>query len=439
MAAVFVLLAGGANALANTVWCVPSASLNPSCTSGTTFSHIQSAVSVASAGDVVVVGPGYYNESVDIETYNLTLLGAQAGKDARQGRNGRWQESIVDATNQTAAPPTGGNGAAFYVHAFNVVIDGFTIQGGTKGTAAAGIWTDEINIQILNNIIRNNAVGTYIDGGMALIEYNLFQTNNTPKAGSADAAIENLSGFGIAGETLAGTAITENEFTGNLAAAMYFYTGSGGAVTENTSTNDGSFVVFNNCENTVFSHNQGQNFGAKGFLHIIGSSHADAAIDVLYSNSSLQINDNDLEKGKSPGYNGIAFSTIITPDSPPAYVCLLCQVSNNTIKGFEGSGIVAETPPTGTGTLNSSLISRNDLEDNRNDGILIGWVSDTENYLNSLVDNQAEGNHPFDCADDTIGSGLTLLGTLGTADTWINNTGSSNLPGLCTPGRGNHH
>jgi parallel beta-helix repeat protein len=191
MAAVFLLLAGGANALANTVWCVPKASLNPACTALTTKAHIQDAVSAASPQDVILVGPGHYNETVAIGIPYLTIMGAQAGRDEREDRHG--PESVVDASGS----PTGlGGGAAFLVNAPSVVIDGFTIEGGTNGTTA---WASGISLngapatQILNNIIQNNAVGVYLLGAnFTLVQYNLFQANNKGAAGtSIDLCINN--------------------------------------------------------------------------------------------------------------------------------------------------------------------------------------------------------------------------------------------------------
>jgi len=108
-----------------------------------------------------------------------------------------------------------------------------------------------------------------------------------------------------------------------------------------------------------------------------------------------------------------------------------CSVNNNKVKRFPKNGIVAEDS---TGTLYDSTISGNDVEDNGQDGILIEAGSDS--YDNVLFGNKTEGNHTNDCEDDTIGSGLTLIGSLGTANTWFNNIGSSSNPtGLCTPGR----
>jgi hypothetical protein len=237
-------------------------------------------------------------------------------------------------------------------------------------------------------------------------------------------------GFGLAVQDFYPVSITENAFEGNLAAAMWFYSNSETEVTNNTSKDDGSFLVCTYCGRSFFfDHNQGQDFGAQGFLPVYGTTNADAAIDLLYSNSGLQINDNVLEGAKTPGYSGIAFSTIAGVD----HVCDNCEVSNNTITRFAGNGIVAEESTTAdTSSLYDSMISRNDLEDNGNDGILIAYAPD--NYYNSVLDNKAKDNHVFDCEDDTVATLSTLIGTLGTADTWFNNVGSLSHPkGLCTP------
>jgi parallel beta-helix repeat protein len=440
MAAVFLLLAGGANALANTVWCVPHANLNPACTALTTKPHIQDAVSAAASQDVIVVGPGYYNETVAIGIPNLTIMGAQAGRDARVDRHDSSKESVVDASG---SPPGSGGGAAFLVQAQNVIVDGFTIEGGTNGATAnaSGIFVYGVSsTQILNNIIQNNAVGVCLySGSGTLVEHNLFQANNEGAAGSTAPVFAGMAGFGIAGAGTAMGAITENEFKGNRAAAMDLNGAAYEEVTKNTSKNDGSFAVFDGFAYVFFSHNQGQDFGAQGFLPIPLTSpaggHADAAIDVT-AGTDLQINDNDLEEGKTTGYSGIAFTTIFG-GSP----CENCPVSNNRIKRFAANGIVAEAgadpPPVIPGTLQASSISGNDVEENGNVGILI--EGSPANSGNSVVDNEAEHNHTNDCEDETnlIPSGT---GTAGTYNTWFNNLGSLSLPaGLCAPGSGHHH
>jgi parallel beta-helix repeat protein len=426
MAAVLVLLAGGANALANTVWTVSTTSSNATCSaSATTCNTIGSAVSVASSGDVIVVAPGTYNESVSITTDNLSIFGAQAGKDARAGRSGPAGESVVDASGQWKGP---GGGAAFYVGAYNVLIDGFTIQGGTIGDYASGIYVDSQSaIQILDNIIENNSVGVYLyKGSYDLIQHNLFATNNKPTTGS-DVYIIPGPGFGVAVDDASADSITENAFEGNLGAAMFIYNATAMEVNNNISKDDGSLVIIDNCDNSFFDHNKGQNFGANGFLPVYSTTDADAAVDILYYNYGIQINDNVLEDARTPGYSGIAFSNMTTTDGAPDGVCEYCQVSNNTIKRFAGNGIVAE-PYDSNETLYYSLISGNDVEDNGNDGILIALAP--YNYYNTLFHNTAQFNHTNDCEDDT-GPGNSL--TLGTNNTWFSNIGSLSSPvGLCT-------
>src|SRR5271157_5009082 len=88
LATVLVLLGGGTNALAAnpyTVWTVSKTSSVTSCAypSPTTCNTIGAAIAAASAYDTILVGPGRYNESVSI-TLPLSLLGAQAGNDARE-------------------------------------------------------------------------------------------------------------------------------------------------------------------------------------------------------------------------------------------------------------------------------------------------------------------------------------------------------------------
>src|SRR5271157_134656 len=100
MAAVLVILAGGTNALAvipYTVRCVPSHTINASCTA-TDYATIQAAVTAANPGDTILVAAGTYPESVTIPVakFGISLLGAQAGNDAREDRDHPSKESIVN-------------------------------------------------------------------------------------------------------------------------------------------------------------------------------------------------------------------------------------------------------------------------------------------------------------------------------------------------------
>jgi parallel beta-helix repeat protein len=445
MAAVFVILAGGANALAlrpSVVWCVTKTSYvpNPACTPATTFTTITAVLSNSSppgpiaSFDVIVVAPGYYNESVEITNPNISIFGAQAGRDARVDRWNPANESIVDATNQESTSGVGGGGAAFRVGASNVTIDGFTIEGGgvvttnPLGPNASGIYVgDYPSVQILNNIIQNNAVGVFLSASLSsLVEYNLFKTNNAGAAGVGTGLFSSMAGFGLAANDPQWDAITENQFKGNMATAIDMLYGTDMQVTNNTSEKDGAFAVLVGGQGNSVSHNQGQNFCPKLPLPETTPSSlpAEAAIDVGRGGEYLQVNDNDLEEGRTAEYNGIAFSIYFGSG-----YCLNCEVSNNKIKQFAGDGIIAETMG-GSETLNSSLITGNDVERNGYDGILI---ANGLNYNNTFADNLAEGNHVNDCEDYTY-YGTPGIGTGDTHNTWFNNIGPiSDPPGICAP------
>jgi hypothetical protein len=423
MAVVFVLLAGAANAQVLTVRCVPSHTISSSC-SATDYSTISSAVGAAVSGDIILVGPGKYAESVAIATDSLSLFGAQAGRDAREDRDDPEKESIVNAT--------GTGNPTFTVNAPYVVIDGFTVQGGTGGSPfSAGIFlSGSQGTQVLNNIIQANSTGVLlISGEVNVVERNLIKNNN----GGAGLIV----GCGVAALGNEFVSISDNEFAGNHAAAISILEGVFTTITNNTSENDGSFAVFLGTTGNLFSHNRGRKFGAQGDLPVFCdgacSVDADAAVDIGFGNEFLEISHNDLEEGEGSIRNGIAFTTVFGPSSDSEGVV----VKDNTIKGFKDNGIVAETDTTVSPTVGMtrySSIVGNEVEDNGQDGIFIEGA-DVYNSNVSLFDNEAEGNRVFDCQDTSVATSPGY--TLGTHNTWFNNPGNLSSPkGLCTPGRG---
>jgi hypothetical protein len=439
MAAVLVLLSGGPSARAGvfslTVRCVPSHTINSSCyVPVTEYTTIQAAVAAASAFDIILVAPGTYNETVVImdETSHardgLALLGAQAGNDAREDRHNPAEESIVDPQ---------GNGPAITVQANYVLIDGFTIQNGV-GELGSGIDLELYcpttcsapyptnGSVIVNNIFKNNDVGVtmnVLEQGIligVLIEHNLFKNNNaaTPPA---------LTGIGIGAAAVDLVTITENAFTGNKTTAMIIFGSDHVTITNNTSKKDGAFVGFQGTENSEFSHNYGEEFGANG-VTAFKSHTSNAAVDISYGNNGLVISDNSLEGGNAPIKNGIAFTTAFGTGAANTAL----YVKNNQIRRFPGNGIVANA-----NMLNQSFILGNEVKDNGANGIFID-IS-VGNYSNSLFDNEAYHNGKNDCEDDT-GLSNPGPGTLGTWNRWFNNTGPVSSPtGLCSPETPHQH
>jgi hypothetical protein len=138
----------------------------PTPASAAVYKTIQKAVNCATAGDTINVAAGTYAENVTISK-SLTLRGANAGQDARLARGA---ESIVDG---------GLAGTVFGVGAANTTIDGFRVQRGQGGGWNAGIGISASNVQILNNIITDNAMGLAATGVVsATIQRNRFDGNN---------------------------------------------------------------------------------------------------------------------------------------------------------------------------------------------------------------------------------------------------------------------
>jgi hypothetical protein len=322
-------------------------------------------------------------------------------------------------------------GPAFVVAALAVVIDGFTVQDGvqTGPVQSCGIIVRGNDAAdgavVVNNIFQNNDVGVGLNTLVGppligvLIEHNLFRNNNAGNSSNGEGI---LSGF------VQHAIITENAFCGNKTSAIDVKNSSDVTITKNTSEKDGSFVIFTRTTNVVFSNNRGEDFGAKGAF----SGAGDAAVAIGPGNQYLVISDNCLEEGKAPISNGIAFTTIFGPGAANMHI----YVKNNKIKRFPGNGILAEETlldPPPPGTVADSFILGNEVYDNGLDGIFIDGV--ICNVGNTLLDNEAEGNHRFDCHDDTTG-----LGTANTGNTWFHNTGKYMHPtGLCTPEKRHDH
>lgn len=423
MAAVLVFLGGGVTARAilieGTVRCVPNASVNPACTAATSYPTIQAAVTAANEFDIIYVGPGKYNESVTIDETgqsrdNLKLLGAQAGHDARFRQTYPSQESIVDAT--------GTGNSAIIVEAQYVIIDGFTVQNATqgnstgidlKGSGGGSSFTPANFARVVNNILTNNSTGVSLNSeGFnenvgVVIEHNLFKYNN---AGSPLS-----SGDGIFTSATGGTFINENAFIGNKTSAIGINNSIFVVMTNNTSKKDATFVIFTGTGWSQFSNNRGEDFGAIGTF----PGAADAAVALGPGNAALTIRENSLAEGNDPISHGIAFTTIFGTAQGNSEV----TVEYNQVARFPGDGIVAENS-----MAHFCTILGNQVTDNSSDGIFM----DLNTGANSLLDNVAEGNHQFDCQDDTAGGPFTG----GTWNSWVNNTGTLSQPaGLCSPGK----
>ena len=176
---------------------------------------IQTAINGATAGDVIVVAAGTYDENLIVPAGKdgLRILGAQAGTNATAARGA---ESIVVPFNNDPSDTGNGTGHLFSVLSNGVTIDGFTLEGVNGGNQAGKGVTNYLvangtpgtagNLTVVNNVIRDlQGDGVSLMGSLggtisrnAIGNYGL-QANRTPWSGVflGDNSIANVTNNAI--------------------------------------------------------------------------------------------------------------------------------------------------------------------------------------------------------------------------------------------------
>ena len=179
-----------------------------------TYMTIGAAVAAAASGDTIKVCPGMYTENVVLNK-SLTLLGAQAGVDAR-GRVSA-NESVV-----ASAPVAGTRTLELRTGSAGSIIDGFTfgapLLGGYRAIEST---TGPINdLQLLNNRIQlfNNA-GVFLNDNGINITVNQNDIDGTVKVGSGDL-------FHLDQDNFDGFWFTNNRVVNGATASGFFVDGS---------------------------------------------------------------------------------------------------------------------------------------------------------------------------------------------------------------------
>lgn len=302
------------------------------------YGTISQAVTNASAGDTIEVAAGTYSESVNVNK-SLTVLGAQAGVDART-RSGA--ESIVDGTNSGGETP-------FYVTSSDVTIDGFTIQGANSSNYSGyGILlaTGTSGAHIVNDIIQSNSIGIGLANAnatdQAVIQYNLIENNNAPGA---------PSGFGIytdqyvARGTVSDVLLDSNTFSGNLNAGIVF--GS-----QDDTEPDTGITISNNLFN---GDGQGMYAFSLTSSSITGNTFENAIrtvygdIQLFEGTSQVSITGNLME-------NGGSYALEISNAATGAPAATGVTYSENSVSGYNSGGVAVSIDASGdyNGTLDVS-------------------------------------------------------------------------------------
>lgn len=109
---------------------------------GTPYCTIQAAIDDASAGDTINVAAGTYNEALDVDVNNLTISGAGPGS------------TTIDNTGLSSGSDRDSNRQIF-VNADNVVLEGFTLEGGNNSDVRYGIKTTGSGVTNQNVTAQN--------------------------------------------------------------------------------------------------------------------------------------------------------------------------------------------------------------------------------------------------------------------------------------------
>jgi hypothetical protein len=162
---------------------------------------IQAAIDAAQNGDTVLVAPGTYYESLQVQNKSITV---RSDKGAAQ--------TILDGGKKDVV-------ANIYASiGFNITLDGFTIQNGATsyspsngGIVAYGFAT------IQNNVIRANwGYGITVQSGSVNILNNHIVTT-APNAGQAYCYVYALAGINMNSNTLPGQIVpVQTRISGNL-------------------------------------------------------------------------------------------------------------------------------------------------------------------------------------------------------------------------------
>ncbi len=385
---------------------------------------IQRGINVSSAGGIVNVQAGTWNEPLTVGAAGLQLRGAQFGIDPRPTC------TAASETVQRRSINVTGN---------DVIVDGFTIaEVGSDGVAPGPVGPANPDVlgtgiflspsasgyRVQNNIIRDNIFGVYFNANGAnpsIVRTNCFIRNNEPGAASGNGI---YSDQGLS----SGTA-ENNKFTAHSSAAMVFAgTQSGLTITNNEMLNDSSIVLFQTTGATI-SGNTTTNPNGSAFYLGGGNTNIDVLSnsvtaspftavritqDFAGPNSDIEVGGNTLSgtgaataygvrattSGISTGLNmhdntttghfrGIDVSGATTP-----------VIVDNDVSGFSGACTGADLCPMGIRVLDSTSIdvSGNDV-DGGHTGSCVGgfWGIYTSNSGGAIDDNEVMG----------IGNGLT--------------------------------
>ncbi|MGV9314250.1 right-handed parallel beta-helix repeat-containing protein [Streptomyces sp. NPDC003691] len=173
---------------------------------------IQAAVDAAAPGDVIVVAPGTYRESVEITTSGITLRGAGPGTVISP-------PAAAETTGRAAsACATAGNGICVTgtetAEVTGVTIRSLTLSGFTKG----GLWASRTDRLTVREVVaeKNGTWGL----GQEKSTRAVFRGNTARENKDAGIMLTNIVGHEAAANDSLGTVVADNTLTDNRLGVM---------------------------------------------------------------------------------------------------------------------------------------------------------------------------------------------------------------------------
>jgi parallel beta-helix repeat protein len=399
---VAAIVAGGAANAAPTVLVVGHAR---ACAG--TYATISSAVTAAVAGDTIEVCAGTYDETVNVDTPDLTFVGAQAGNKGTAARAADLaRESVVSDVNGDFVLGAGAD---------HTTISGFALEGaGSPTVDHDGIeaFAGSSGLDVSDDVIVGNGNGINLQNpetdNPATISHNYIWDNNAE--GDLGANDSTGTGVFISNGPADDTSINHNVFGDDSQTAINFAGGAspsqGLVVAGNTSLDDSTFVVAVNSVNATIQDNR---------ITVDGTVPGGNGTGILDfgGNTGLRILKNTMSSDSD-------ISAAIALSAYDGSASVGTTVTANTVSGWD-DGVSAAAGYT------TALISSNRISHNGAFGISI----DADTGGNVLSQNRVSSDSgvAVDCSDLSTGS-LTA----GTANTWLRNVGAdhdSTPRGIC--------
>jgi len=383
---------------------------------------IQGAIDAATAGDIINVAAGTYEESVTVDKA-LTLLGAKADVNPRDGA---WTEDIT-----TINAGAGFNG--ILVTASGVTINGFKVTGsGTVGQvidSESGIYVFNDTTELTDIVIKYCWSDANYGSGITLryvlnptVEYCYSSNNGDEGANVA----------GIAGQELDGGSISNNECFSNTNYGIYLGCG-GGTLGSGDSAKPTSGTVVSNNE----LHGNGKygiqiiglHGGIVGNITVEGNDIHDNgrngmkltnARDCIIEDNQFTSNGlGDLEDSDKYKY-GVMLSAYSygTPAEGNSF-------TDNTFSGNNLGGIYMYTPETSVGSLVGTVAHFNNFIEGSGK-----WgINNTSAYLVDATNNWwGDASGPYHATTNPSGTGDAVSDNVAFYPWWEAPEGTSTLP-----------